>query len=72
MKRSYKVMAVREAPSNPQDLGLPKCFYVLTRTDGAAPVETRLPRRGDWRIGDTVDIDENLVMENLTQGVKPS
>jgi hypothetical protein len=44
----------------------PKSTYTLILEDGQV-VHASLPRRSDWRLGDVVKIDEDVVRANLVE-----
>jgi hypothetical protein len=68
MEHLYRIVAVQESElASHSDFAIPKAVYSVIPLNNGPTVRLKLPRRGDWRPGDVVRIQEAIVLANVVQ-----
>jgi len=68
MERAYRIVSRRDLPLiSHADFALPREAFTLVRIEDGKIIRVNLPRRTQWEVGDTVQIDDATIRVNLIE-----
>jgi hypothetical protein len=66
VERAYRIVSRRDLPLiSHADFALPREALTLVRIEDGGIIHVNLPRRYQWEVGDTVQIDDATISANL-------